>query len=491
MAAPAFQQIPVNWRVPGTYMEIDPRFADSGIGSFPLRGLILAQKLAAGSGAIDTPFRLTDEQQVEALAGAGSMAHRMAREWLAHNRITETDVVLIDDLGAGAQATGTIDFGGTIATGTLFVYVGGDRIAVAVVSTDTLQDVATNAAAAINAHHGAPVSTLVNPGLDTQVILTALHKGEVGNTIDIRTSHLAGEEDPPGLTVTVGAMAGGTGNNTAGITQAFGAIAGVQYDVIAHPYVDAASLGIIETELESRADAMVAQPGIAFSGHVGSQGVLAALGDGRNSPYSSIVGFEPFPGVPVERATAIAALVARYGSNDPARPFQTLEVQGYAPSQQDRFSDQAQNLLLFDGISTTRVTAGDTVRITRLITTYQETATGAPSEAFLDVNTLLTLSFVRKSYVARMDRVYPRAKLAEDGGAPPSAGSALVTPSVYRGESAAWYQEMVAAEILENLEGFLENSTFQTNGPDRIDAVLAVYLVSPLRMGAILNQFRK
>ncbi len=489
--AVAFQQIPVDWRVPGTYMEIDPRFADSGTGTFPLRALIIAQKVTAGSGATLTPFRLTDEGQIEGLAGAGSMAHRMCREWLAHNRVTETDVILIVDLVAGVQATGVIDFGGTVSTGTLFLYIGGDRIAVLISSTDTLQDVATNAAAAINSTHGAIVTAVVNPGDNTQVLLTARNKGEVGNTIDLRAAHLVGESIPTGLTVGFTAMSGGTGNNTAALTSAFGAIDGVQYDVIAHPYVDTASLIVIENELETRADAMAAVPGVAFTGHTGSQGVLAAIGDARNSPYSSIVGLETFPGVAVERAAAIAAVVAKYGANDPARPFQTLEIRGYASARTDRFSDQARNLLLHDGISVTTVGAGDVVRIGRLVTTYQETSTGAPSDAYLDVNTLLTLSFVRKSFVARMSSIFPRAKLAEDGGPTPGAGSALVTPSVFRAEAVAWYEGLVALEIVENLDGFKANSTFATNGPDRIDCVLAVYLISPLHVVAALNQFRK
>ena len=489
--AVAFQQIPVDWRVPGTYMEIDPRFADSGTGTFPLRALIIAQMVSAGSGTALSPFRLTDEGQIEGLAGAGSMAHRMCREWLKHNKVTETDVILITDLVAGVQATGVIDFGGTISAGTLFLYVGGDRIAVLVASTDTVQDVATNTAAAINATHGACVTAVVNPGDDTQVLLTARNKGSVGNTIDLRAAHLAGESVPTGLTVGFTAMNGGTGNNTAGLTSAFGAVDGVQYDVIVHPYVDTSSLIEVENELEARADAMSAIPGVAFVGHAGSQGVLAAIGDARNSPYSSIIGFETFPGVPVERAAAVAAVVAKFGANDPARPFQTLPIEGYAPAQAERFSDAARNLLLHDGISTVKVGAGDQVQICRLITTYQETAGGAPSDAYLDVNTLLTLSYVRKSFVATMNGLFPRAKLAEDGGPTPGAGSALVSPSIYKAHAVAWYEGLVALELVENLDGFKANSTFATNGPDRIDAVLAVYLISPLRMAAVLNQFRK
>ncbi len=489
----AFAQIPINWRDPGVYMEIDPTFADSGIGVFPLRALILAQKTSAGVGAVFTPHLLTSEGQAESLAGAGSMGSRMCKKWLAHNRVTETDLILFDDLGAGAQATATMTFSGTVSAATLNVYVGGDRIPVAIADGDTVDDIAAAVVAAVTATHGLVVSAAVNPGLTEQVIFTALNKGEVGNTIDIRTSHLAGEADPPALGIAIVAMSGGTGNNTAALTTAFAAVVGVQYDVIVHAYTDAASLTVIEDEMADRADALNAIPGSVITGHVGAQGVLAALGNGRNNEFSSIIGFETFPGVPCERASSIAGLVARFAANDPARPFQTLDVKGFAPTKAEQFSATQRNLLLFDGISTVVVGAGAQVRIGRLITTYKETSGGAPSEAFLDLNTLLTLSFVRKSFVARFSQRFPRSKLANDGGGTPSGGSALVTPSVAKAEAVAWYAELVEAEIVQNMDGFKTNSIFQVSDtdPTRLETVLAIYLVNPLRVTAALNQFRR
>lgn len=489
----AFAQIPINWRDPGVYMEIDSRFADSGAGIFPLQALIISQKTSAGTGTTFTPYLLTDEAQAEALAGEGSMGSRMAAHWLSTNRVTQTYLLLIDDLVAGVQATATITFSGTVSAATLYVYVAGVRVAVAIADGDSTDQVAAAVVSAITAVHGMPVTAAVNGGMLNQVILTARNKGEVGNTIDVRTSHLESESDPAGLGIAIVGMAGGTGNNDPAYTTVFAAVSGVQYDVIVHPYVDGTSLTLMEVEMTQRADALNAIPGVAITGHVGTQGVLATLGDGRNSEFSSIVGFETFPGTPCERATAIAGLVARYGANDPARPFQTLNVPGFAPSKSEQFSSTQRNLLLFDGIATVVVGAGSQVKIGRLITTYQEAAGGAPSTAFLDLNTLLTLSFVRKSFVARFSIRFPRSKLADDGGGTPAGGSALVTPSVAKAEAVAWYAELLELEIVQNMDGFKENSIFQVSGtdPTRLDTVLAIYLVSPLRVVAALNQFRR
>ena len=45
-----------------------------------------------------------------------------------------------------------------------------------------------------------------------QVDVTARHKGENGNDIDIRVNYYAGEMTPPGLTCAITAMTGGSGN---------------------------------------------------------------------------------------------------------------------------------------------------------------------------------------------------------------------------------------------------------------------------------------
>ena len=492
MGAIAFAQIPIDWRDPGVYMENDPRFADAGAGVFPLVALLFAQKLAAGTGATLTPYLLTDEALAEELGGAGSMAARDSAEWLAHNRVTETYLVLLED-GVGQQAAGTMTFSGTVAAGVLNVYVGGDRVPVVIADGDTLVDVAAAVVAAVTLTHGVSMIATVNGGQTEQVIFTYRHAGEVGNHVDIRTSHLDGEVDPPGLVVTLVQPNGGTVNPTAGVTAAFAALTGVQYDIIAHPYTDNATLDVIEDEMADRADALNAIPGVAITGAVDTQGLLAALGSGRNSEFSSIIGFETFPGSPAERSAAIAGLVARFGAADPARPFQTLDVQGFAPNQNEQFSSTSRDALLHDGISTVKVGAGSQVKINRMISTYQETPGGAPSDAYLDINTLLTLSYVRKSFVARFSRVFPRSKLGADGGAAPGAGSVLVSPSVAKAEAMAWYAQLVELEIVQNIEGFQENTIFQISpsDPTRLETVLAIYLVSPLRVVAALNQFRR
>lgn len=485
----SFNQIPSDLRVPGNYLEVDPSLAEQGVGRFPLRALIIGQKTSAGSLAAATPVRITSKEQASAFSGPGSIGSRMAAAWFAGNRSTELDLVLLSDAGGAVPNVRSVSFGGVPASGGLAVYVGGDRYTID--TSGALTATATALAAAINANPESCMSAAVNPGLLTQVLLTAKNGGEVGNTIDVRVAHLAGETVPTGLTVTIATVASGSGNPA--LTSVLAAIAGVQYDIIAHPFLDSSNLTLLETDLAGRAYAIQAIPGHAFTGAVGSQGVLAAIGNARNSENSTIVGLESFPGVPCERAAQIAGLTAFYGEIDPARPFQTLALTGFAPRVEDRFTIEERNLLLRDGISTTVSDRAGTVRIERLITTYQTNAAGAPSVAYLDVSVRLLLSFYRKSLIAWLSLRFPRHKLADDDVRnPPAPGSGLVTPSVFRAEVVSHYQGLLDLGIVEDLDGFIANSTVirSTTDVNRIDAALAPNFVNQLMVGAVLVQFR-
>lgn len=484
----SFNQIPAALRVPGSFLEVDPSLAEVGVGAFPLRALLISQKTTAGTLAINTVQRITSKEQASELAGPGSMGSRMARAWFSVNQSTEFDLVLQNDADGGVPNVQTVTFGGVGAPGGLAIYVGGDRYPID--GSGALTATAIALVAAINADPESSVVAAVNPGTQEQVILTAKNDGLVGNFVDVRAAHLPDETIPSGLTVTIVNTAVGATNPD--VTAALAAVAGVQYDVMTHPYLDAANLTVLEADLASRADAMSAIPGLAFTGASGTQGVLAALGNTRNSQFSTIVGVETFPGVPTERAAAVAGLVAKYGAIDPARPFQTLEVPGYAASVADRFTLAERNLLLFDGIATLTADRVGTVTVERLITTYQTNSAGAPSAAYLDVNLGLLLSFFRKAYTARIALRFPRHKLANDSGVAPGPATALATPKVYKAEAVSLYAELVALGICEDLDGFVDNSTIERNQSDvnRIDASLAPNFVNQLRVSATLVQFR-
>jgi phage tail sheath gpL-like len=206
----------------------------------------------------------------------------------------------------------------------------------------------------------------------------------------------------------------------------------------------------------------------------------------------SIVATNQSPTPVDEFAAAVAAVAAFYGNADPARPFQTLALTGVlAPAEGDRFTLQERNLLLFDGISTTKTVAGGVVQLGRLITTYQTSASGASDISYLDVTTMLTLAYLRYSFRNRILQRYPRHKLADDGTRF-GAGQAIITPKIGKAEAVAWFSAMETLGLVENIEQFKTDLIVERNvqDPNRLDFLLPPDLVNQFIVGAAQIQFR-
>lgn len=482
----SFLSIPTNLRVPGVYTEVDNSRASQGPALLPYRGLLIGQKTSAGTVEANTPVRVTSVEQAAALAGRGSMLHLMAKAWFENNRFTEVHILALEDAAAGVAAAGAIALGGApTAAGTLALYIGGKAVRVGVSSGDATTDIAADLAAAINADADLPVTAEVD-GVDTSTVnVTFRHKGEVGNALDLRVNYQDGEALPAGLTATITAMAGGTTNPS--LDSAIAALGDEWYQVWAFPYTDATSLTAIEDELADRFGPLRMIDGVAITASNASHGGLGTLGEGRNSPHVSIVATNQSPTPVYEYAAAVAAAVAYYGNIDPARPFQTLELKGVLPpAEVDRFTIQERNLLLFGGIATTTVTAGGRVRIERLITTYKENAAGAADTSYLDLNTLLTLMYLRYDFRTYILNKYPRHKLANDGTRF-GAGQAVITPKIGKAEAIAKFRQWENLGLVENITQFKNDLIVERNAqdPNRLDFMLPTDLINQFRVAGV------
>lgn len=485
----SFNEIPQPFFVPSILVEFDPSRASSGPALEEFTALIIAQKLSGGSATANAVVQVPNEDEADALFGAGSMAARMVKAFRKRNAFTDLHVIPVADDAGGTAATGSVAFSGTAtAPGTVTLYIAGTRITAAVAVGDAAATVAAAVHAAIAATSGLPLTSAVSTAT---VNLTARHKGLNGNAIDVRLNYQPTEKLPAGITATVTAMASGATNPA--LTNAIAAMADTPYKIIAFPYTDATSLAAIEAELAARWGPVRAIEGVAFTAQVNTVGNLQTLGDSRNSAFVSILGLEPFPGVPEERAAAVAAQVALKGQADPARPFQTLDIDGLAPALADRFTLAERNLLLSDGISTMRVAPGDQVQIERLCTTRTKNAQGSPDLSLYDVNTVLTLGYLRFSWRARLSSRFPRHKLAAKLSAA-DVNQAVLTPTIAKAEAAAWYQQLQDELVLvEDLKGFLADSVFEINAsdPNQLDMLLAPRLVNQFRVAATQIQFRR
>lgn len=484
----AFNTIPINIRTPGNFIEYDNTRAVQGLSPVPNVVVMLGQRLAAGTVAAETPVLIASKTVGETFFGHGSMLAQMIEKFKAANAHTELWAIALDDVGAGVVATGTFPFVGTATEdGNVYLYIGGERITAAVSTGDTAAVVAAAIDAAITDHlltSNMPVSPSVLVGT---VTVTALHKGLLGNDINLALNLNPGEALPAGITCTPVAMASGATDPD--VADAIAVFSDVWYTTIVSPYNDDTNQDKIEAELLTRWGPMVMQDGLSFIAARGTSGALTTLGNARNSQFTNFMGAGLSPTPSWLWAAVVAAIDT--AEPDPARPRQTLALPGLvAPAAADQFDQPERNILLTDGISTFTIAQDGTVNIERLITTYQTNPTGIPDVSYLDVTTMRTLAALRYTVNVRMALKFPRHKLANDG-TNFGPGQKIVTPLLIRTELLSLFLQWEADGLVEGFEQYKSELKVERSSSDanRANALMPPDLMNQFRVFAGQIQF--
>ena len=474
----SFNSVPNNLRIPFVTAEFDSSQASQGNADLNYAGLIIGQKMSSGTGVANSLVRVTNDTQLIGIGGRGSMIHRQAIAWFASNESTELWVGILDDDPSGVKALAALVFSGTAtASGVMALYLGGNRVTAGVTSGDAASTVATTVAAAINANEDLPVTATVSAGT---VTVTAKNAGTHGNDFDIRANFQDGDSTPAGVTLAISEMSSGAGNPS--LSNLIASMGDEWYNIITQPYTDATNISAIEAEMARRFDPLRQIDGVAITSASGTFSALTTLGNSRNSSGSSIIAQPAAKPLtpPCEHAAEVAAVVALYGQIDPARPLHTLPlVHTVAPK--DTFTNEERNMLLYDGIGTTKVGAGDVVQLEGIITTYQKNAAGADDDSYLYVSTMLTLMLIRYTWRVRMQTKYPRHKLADDG-TQFGPGQAVMTPSLGRAEAYGWFRDHEEQGHVENFDQFKAQLVVErnSNNKNRLDFYLPPDLINQL-----------
>ena len=478
----SFNEVPANIRVPFMYAEFDNSNAVQGPSLQLYRALLVGNKLAAGTEPELSPKIVTSKEQAATLFGQGSVLSMMAAKFLENNRFTELTCVALDDDGSAVKSAGSVQITGSPSeSGVIYLWIGGKFASVAVATTSTPTSLVAALQAAVAADGDLPVDAAINGGDPTILDLVAKNGGEFGDDIQIRHSYSDGQSLPDGIALTITAMTGGAANPD--VSQVWSAIGDDQYILMSTPYLDSVNLTAVETEMLDRFGPIKQNDGYAIYSKRESLNNLSTLGDGRNSQFTSISLSESI-NTPWEVSSAILAEVAGAGQADPARPFQTLGLSGIVPvKQEERFTLEERNTLLFNGIASQRVDDGGVVRVERMITTYKTNAVGASDTSYLDLNTLLTLSYLRYDFRTYFLVKYPRHKLANDGTRF-AAGQAVITPKIGKAEAVAKFRQWEELALVENIDQFKDDLIVERNAqdPNRLDFLLPPDLVNQMRV---------
>ena len=490
-AAISFNQIPVNLLTPGQYVEFDNTRAIGGLVNMPQRVMLIAPMLVTGTATPDVPFQVSREADGVTALGRGSIGAAMVSAFFRVTDTLETWVLPVAD-GAGAAASGMIALQGKAEeAGVLSVYIAGVAIQVAVPVMAQASTIAEALADAINADINLPVTAEVESGSGVRV--TCRHQSILGNDVDIRLNYYKlSEKTPKGLAVVVTPMSGGAG--VANLAAALANIGAGQYNTLICAYNDAASLALIEAELDTRWGPLYQNDGHCHVGLRGSVGAINALLSTRNSPHITAWAMEPDgePNPFWEKATLAGATAAYYLAIDPARPLQTLPLPGLLPAPEDkRFTRAERNNILSYGAATTVVDAGGRVLIERAVTTYTVNSAGIVDPSYRDIETMYTLSFLRYSVRARISQKFPRFKLAGDEYVV-QPGQAIVTPKTIRAEMIALFRDWEDAGLVEDINQFKADLVVNRNNTDvnRVDVLLPPNIINQFRVFAAQIQFR-
>ncbi len=479
--------IPNNLRVPWAYIEFDSSKAVQGSTIEEWKVLIVGQKLSGGTKAAGSVDLITNADKAREWYGAGSVLHKMIEKFLKANTLTQLYVVALDDAGAGVEATGSVSFTGPCTkSGTVNFYIGGKVVQIAVAKDDTAIEIASALNTAINADSDLMITSAVDGTDAFKLNFTSKHKGEIGNQIDLRFNYYNNEELPSGVGATIVAFTGGTTNPD--MDTVWPIIGDEQYKLLITPYTDASNLGKIETELLDRFGPLRQIDGYHITSARGTVGELQTLGESRNSQFTTIVSCIG-PNSPWDYASAVGAKVSYEGSIDPARPFQTLQLIDILPGDvTEEFTLSERNTLLWSGIATVKG-SGTVVRIERLITTYKTNESGADDVAYLDLNTLLTLSYLRFDFRNTFLRKYPRHKLSGDG-VKHGISQKVLTPNGAKAEAVAIFRRWEELALVEDADAFKQALVVERNTDDvnRLDFIMEPNLVNQLRVvGATIS----
>lgn len=487
--------IPTNLRVPFMAVAFDSSRAFQGSSVLAYKVLLVGQMLSAGNASASTIYKLSKGTN-DARFGIGSELARMGNKFLEGNVFTDVYGFAYADPAESVAAAGSVTITGTAsANGEIPLLIDGTRVATTVAEDDTAAEQATAMAAAVNAVSSLPVTAAVDGTTPSKVNFTAKNKGVIGNDIDIRSCYYEGEVLPAGVTLSITAMASGTGSID--LATVIAALGTEWYQVICCSAVDASNLTKIEAELVARFGPLRMKDGVYITARRGVGADKATknqesinFGNGRNSKHVCCMNASYIPNSPGVYAAAIAAQASYEASVDPARPLQTLELVGILPPAQGQRNDiEDDNALLFDGISTFDVLAGK-VTIQRLITMYQLNDAGSPDIAYLNLETMFTLMYLRYDFRTRIRTKFPRAKLAKDG-VRVRPGMQVITPNIGKAEAIAIFRSWEEAGLVEGIDQFKRDLDCRRSDsdPDRLEWILPPDLMNQFRVGAVTLQF--
>lgn len=486
-------QIPSSLLVPGQYQEIDNSLAGS---SEDVKRVIVVSIMGPGGSAVaEKAVPVTSKAAARAALGAGSPADLICEEFLDLDTVEELFALPLSEDPAGTATVKKLAFTAVGAkSGTFVRYIGGKAVKIAVTAGELAPALAARFIAAVNAVLAMPVEASLNGAQTSEVLLTSLVKGEVGNHIDI-VAGLYGEEDPEGVSVVVTTQTSGATNPT--VAAALAALGGVRYHYFISDLVDAANLAAWAAALNDRYGAMRQIGGRLFAPLSGAAGDEATPGTilGQvaqvNCPHLVFIPRGQNPQTPGTWAGRMAAVAIRILADDPAANTLEAEVPGLIVT--SPFDTDTRERFLSGGVATWKESPSGTVLIERLVTSYTEDAEGSRDTSYLDIQVVETIDAIRttiNSTAAKRFRTWKLSSTDENFG----SGSKVMSPDLWKAFLLELYQAVFIQEKqwCQDFESYKASLVVEvaSGSKARLNYKHQPVLIGQFLVGAGLTQFK-
>lgn len=286
----------------------------------------------------DVPVQIFTEVEAGEKFGFGFPAHLAARQVFRKSGIVPVFVFPIDEAGAAVAGDGSIlvvaDTGAS-SSGTISLYIGGQRVPVTIANGTAATDIETAITAAINAAINLPVTALVDGSEVDQLNITSKYKGAIAQDITLAVNLTEAEKDasPGGVSFTITALTSGAG--TPVITTALGNMGDDWYTYIVNTLgSEAVTMAAFATHNEDdRWDTLVNKFYRAFYGSVDDLSTITTITDAltldrTNGAITSPGGYM----LPLELAALAVGGMAARNQNNPAQPYTGLLLDGLVPA---------------------------------------------------------------------------------------------------------------------------------------------------------------
>jgi phage tail sheath gpL-like len=450
--------IPTTVRRPGAYVENKFVQAGQSLVPLPLRAVVVAEKTAAGTAAIETPIQVFDEGDADAKGGRGSPAAILLRTGFLQGTFSgatpEMWLCPIAEPVGGTAAQWTVTISVTTATGgTLIFTVAGRPVIVGVSAGDAQNTIATAIKNALDGMKSLiPFTAAVSTNTAT---LTHTTKGVNGND-----ATLALVQVPAGVTCTIAQST--TGAGAAVITAALQALYGQRYHGIAINNHTATDMATLVTEKANAWLPTQRNRRFFFVGERGSLGVAQTLQVAANDFGIVIGSYEGTPSLSGE--IAVCDMIAEFSREAPNANLNNERVALYPTSGALAYSPPELEAALNGGL-TPHEPDGSWSKITKIVTSAI-TLNGEPTEAVRSIAFPRTTAFRAEQIEIAFGSRFPQSNDTAD------------TPNRVRDMIIEISREMERLGYLRDVDSFLdqtqvERSTspagrYVSNAPHRV-----------------------